>query len=132
MGGRQAFLPGEQGLQAGEPDDRLGVGGARDQRLELVERADLDVDALVLVHLGPLLDVGDAGGQEQMDLLVGEPGRGVEAPERLPVVGLLADLLRQLALGRLQRLLAGLVELAGGDLEQVGRADRLARPRPCG
>ena len=39
----------------------------------------------------------------------------------------LADLLRQLALGRLQRALALLVELAGGDLQQIRRADRLAR-----
>ena len=32
----------------------------------------LDVDALVLLDLGALVDVGDAGGEEQVDLLVGE------------------------------------------------------------
>ena len=56
-----------------------------------------------------------------------KPGRGVEGAERLPVGGLLADLLGELALGRLERVLALLVELAGGDLQQVGDADRLAR-----
>ena len=67
------------------------------------------------------------GGEEEVDLLVGEAGRGEERAERLPVGGLLADLLGELALGGLQRVLALLVELAGGDLEQVGDADRLAR-----
>ena len=41
--------------------------------------------------------------------------------------GLLADLLGELAAGGLERVLAFDVELAGGDLEQVGHADRLAR-----
>ena len=45
----------------------------------------------------------------------------------LPVAGGLADLLGQLALRALERALALLVELAGGQLEQVGVADRLAR-----
>ena len=46
---------------------------------------DLDVDPLVLLDLGALVDVGDAGGEEQVDHLVGEAGRGVERAERLPV-----------------------------------------------
>ena len=62
-----------------------------------------------------------------MDLLVREARRGEERAERLPVGGLLADLLGELALGGLQRVLALLVQLAGGDLEQVGDADGLAR-----
>ncbi len=45
----------------------------------------------------------------------------------LPLRRGLADLLDQLALGGLQRLLALDVELAGRELEQVGHADRLAR-----
>ena len=62
-----------------------------------------------------------------MDLLVREARRGEERAERLPFGGLLADLLGELALGGLQRVLALLVELAGRDLEQVGDADGLAR-----
>src|SRR3712207_7800411 len=42
------------------------------------ERADLGVNALVLLHLGPLVEVRDAGGQVQVDLLVREAGRGEE------------------------------------------------------
>ena len=62
-----------------------------------------------------------------MDLLVREAWRGEERAERLPLGGLLADLLGELALRGLQRVLALLVELAGRDLEQVGDADGLAR-----
>ncbi len=62
-----------------------------------------------------------------MDLLAGEAGRGEERAERLPLGGLLADLLGELALGGLERVLAGLVELAGDDLEQVGDVHGLAR-----
>src|SRR5215210_6734977 len=114
-------------LQAREADDRLGVRRLRDQRLEVGQRPRLDVDPLVLVDLGLLVGVGDSRRQEEVDLLVGEAGRGVEGAQRLPVLGLLADLLGQLALGGLQRLLALLVELAGRYLEQVRRADRLPR-----
>ena len=45
----------------------------------------------------------------------------------LPVLGRLADLLGQLAPGAVQRRLALLVELAGGELEQVGVAGGLTR-----
>ena len=126
-GATQLFSAPRRCLQPREPDDRLRVGALGDQRLEVRQRADLDVDALVLVHLGALVDVGDAGGEEQVHDLVGEAGRRVEEPERLPLGGLLADLLGELALGGVERLLALLVELAGGDLQQVGHADRLAR-----
>src|SRR6185503_8653140 len=90
--GRAALAAGQFRLQAGEPDDRLRVGRLGDQLLELGERAHVDVDALVLVHLRPLVDVREPGREEQVDLLVGEAGRGVEAAERLPLGGLLADL----------------------------------------
>jgi hypothetical protein len=90
-------------------------------------RSALDVDALVLLDLGTLCDVRDAGGEEQVDLLARETRRREERSERLPVLGLLADLLGELALGRVQRVLALLVELAGGDLEQVRCAHGLAR-----
>src|SRR4051812_42860493 len=118
---------GEAFPHASERDDGLRILVGREDRVELRERDDLDVDALVLVDLRALVDVGDAGGEEEVDLLVREAGRGEERAERLPVGGLLADLLRQLTLGRGQRVLALFVELARGDLEQVGDADRLAR-----
>ena len=108
-----------------QPDQRLRVAHLVDQRVELGERARLDVDALVLVRLG--LGVRQPGGEVDVALLVGEAGRGVEGVQVLPVLGRLADLLGELPLGGLQRLLALDVELAGGQLEQVGRADRLAR-----
>ena len=114
-------------MQRVEPDQGLRVLRLGEDGVEVRERADLDVDALVVLHLGPLVDVGDAGGQEEVHLLVGEARRRVEGAQRLPVLGLLADLLGQLALGRVERRLALLVELAGRQLEQVGLADRLAR-----
>jgi hypothetical protein len=113
--------------QVQQPDQGLRVARLGDQLVELRECADVDVDALVLGDVGRLVYVGEAGREEEVDLLVGEAGRGEERAERLPVLGLLADLLGQLALGGLQRLLALLVELAGGQLEQVRHADRLAR-----
>src|SRR5689334_7765272 len=97
---------GAQALeQPHQPDERLRVLGLSEDRIEIAERADLDVDALVPVDLGSLADVRDAGGEVEPDLLVGEPGRRVEGPEVLPVLGLLADLLGQLALGGLERAL---------------------------
>ena len=110
-----------------QADDRLRVARLGDQRVELGERADVDVDPLVLRHLRALADVGDAGREEEVDLLVGEAGRGVEPAERLPVGRLLADLLGELALGGRERVLPLLVELAGGDLQQVRETDGLAR-----
>src|SRR5215207_7696630 len=80
-------------LQPCEADDRLGVRRLRDQRLEVAERPHLDVDPLVLLDLGLLAGVRDPRGQEEVDLLVREAGRGVERAERLPVLGLLAHLL---------------------------------------
>ena len=71
--------------------------------------------------------VAEPGGEEDVALLVGEPGRGEERREVLPVLGGLADLLGELALAALERRLPLLVELAGGQLEQVGIAGRLAR-----
>src|SRR5215203_5080697 len=113
--------------QLEQRDQRLGVLRLGDDRVDVRRGADLYVDPLVLGGGGPLVDVGDAGRQVQEDLLAGEPGRRVERPELPPVLGALADLLRELALGRLERALAMLVELAGRDLEQVGLAHGLAR-----
>jgi len=58
--------------------------------------------------------------------LVAVAGRRVKRQHLLPVVGIAADLLGELALGGLQRRLALDVELAGGQLERVLQ-QRLAR-----
>ena len=58
-----------------------------------------------------------------------KPGLDAERVQVLPVPGGLADLLRELALRRVHGRLALDVELAGGQLEQVGLADR---PRAAG
>src|SRR3954465_4339000 len=90
--------------QLEQPDERLGVARLVDERVELGERACLDVDALVLVRLG--LRVGEAGGEVDVALLVGEAGRRVEGRHVLPLGGGLADLLGELALGGVERGLA--------------------------
>ena len=56
-----------------------------------------------------------------------KPGRGVEARQVLPGAGALADLLGELALGRVERALPLLVELAGRQLEQRLLVHGLAR-----
>src|SRR5689334_5689535 len=68
--------------------ERLGVGGVGEDRVELGDRPDLDVDALVLLDRGALVDVGDAGGEVEVHDLVGEADRAVVGAERLPVLGL--------------------------------------------
>src|SRR3954464_12663594 len=115
----------ESAAQLEQPDQRLRVLYLVDDRVELGERADLDVDALVLVGLRRR--VRQPGREVDMADLVGEARRGEERVQVLPLRGGLADLLRQLALGGRQRLLALDVELAGRQLQQVGLADRLAR-----
>src|SRR5512132_1401059 len=115
----------ESAAQLEQPDQRLRVAHLVDDRVELGERADLDVDPLVLVRLRR--GVRQPGGAVDVADLVGEARRGEERVQVLPFRGGLADLLRQLALGGLQRLLALDVELAGRDLQQVGLADGLAR-----
>src|SRR4051794_10183694 len=69
----QRLQPAAQLEQA---DQRLGVARLVDQRVELGQRAGLDVDALVLVRLG--LGVRQARREVDVALLVGEAGRGVE------------------------------------------------------
>ena len=56
-----------------------------------------DLDPLVLV--GSALGVGEPGGQEHVDVLVGEARRGVVGASGSQSLGRLADLLAQLALG---------------------------------
>src|SRR5512133_641593 len=115
----------ESAAQLEQPDQRLRVGHLVDDRVELGERPYLDVDPLVLVRLRRR--VRQPGGEVDVADLVGEARRGEERVQVLPVRGSLADLLRELALGGLERLLALDVELAGRDLQQVRGADRLAR-----
>src|SRR3954465_4737617 len=111
--------------QLEQPDQRLGVARLVDERVELGQRARLDVDALVLVRLG--LRVREVRGEVDVALLIREARRGVEGGEVLPLRRGLADLLRELALGGVERRLALDVELARRQLEQVGGADGLAR-----
>src|SRR4051812_9497121 len=127
-GGRGARpqLPRAPPPQLVEPDEGLGVVGGGDRAVEIVEGPCDELDALVLLDLGAA-DVVQAGGEEDVDALVGEAGGAPVGLEVLPVVGGLSDLLGELALAGVERLLALLVELAGGQLEQVGDADRLAR-----
>src|SRR3954454_1965822 len=115
----------ESAPQLEQPDQRLRIGHLVDDRVELGERADLDVDPLVL--LGLRRRVRQPGGEVDVADLVGEARRGEERVQVLPLRGGLADLLRELPLGGRQRLLALDVELAGRQLEQAGLADRLAR-----
>jgi hypothetical protein len=62
-----------------------------------------------------------------VDELVGHPRARHVRRDRLPLLGRLADLLGELALGGLERRLALLVEAARGDLEEVRVVERLAR-----
>src|SRR5207253_445637 len=77
-----------------------------------------DLDPLVLLALGTRLM--QAGGMEEVNALVGEAGARVEAEDGLPALRSEADLLRQLALRRLQGALAVDVQASRGDLEQFG------------
>src|SRR3954449_1300966 len=107
-----------------EPDEGLRVLAGVDRAVEVVERPLDELDALVLLDLR-LLDVAQAGGEEHVHLLVAEAGRAPVGLQVLPVLAGLADLLGELAPGRVQRPLAPFVELAGRQLEQVRHADRL-------
>ena len=74
------------------------------------------------------LGVVEAGRQVDPDPLVGEPDRREVRPlHELPVARRLADLLGELALGAVERVLALHVELAGRQLEHLLLVDGLAR-----
>src|SRR5919204_5630539 len=118
-------LSREPGLQPQEADQRLGVAGGGDRAVEVDQRPANDLDALVVLGLGPR--VAEPGGQEDVHRLVHHTDRGDELGHALPVLGGLADLLRQLALARLERRFALDVEATGRDLEEVRVVDRLAR-----
>ena len=77
----------------------------------------------------PARRIGQLSRQEQPHPLVGEPGARVERQISSHLRRLLADLLGELALGGLERRLAGHVELAGRDLR--ARRQR-RRPRAAG
>src|SRR4051794_7246385 len=104
-----------------QADDRLGVRRLGDGVVELLERPRDDLDALLLPGLG--LRVREPGGQVEVDALVGEARRREEGVELLPVLRGLADLLGELALGGVERLLSLLVVLPGRDLERHGAGD---------
>src|SRR5918996_3056302 len=135
--GRAAAIPwtarcasAEVVLEPEQADERLGVAALPDHPVELGERNLDDLDPLLLGGIGGLVE--EVGGEVDVALLVGEAGRGVEARQAPPGACPLADLLGQLAPGRVERILARLVELAGGQLEQGGVVDRLPRPGPQG
>src|SRR5215210_1448281 len=111
--------------QPQEADERLRVAAVADHAVQLGERHLHDLDALVLVCLGAL--VVEVGGHEDVALLVGEAGRGVEARQVLPRPCALADLLGELALGGVERLLSLLVELSRRQLQQRRVVHRLTR-----
>jgi flagellar basal body-associated protein FliL len=113
------------GAQPVQADERLRVARRGHRAVEVAQRPLDDLDALVLVGVRALL--AEAGGVEDLDDLVGHPGRRDVAADRLPAGRRLADLLGQLPFGRLERRLALLVQPAGRDLQEVGVADRLAR-----
>src|SRR2546421_527065 len=96
--GATARSAAELRAQLHQRDQRLGVLGLGEDRVEVREWMELDVDPLVLLDLRALAGVADPGGKEEEDLLGREAGRGVERAEVLPVLGGLADLLGELAL----------------------------------
>src|SRR5215218_7525316 len=124
-GARRCDGSGAVELQPEQPDQRLRVARRGEGAVEVGERPAHDLDALVLLGVG--VAVAQAGGMEDVDELVGHAGARDVGGDPLPPHGRLADLLCELALGGLQRRLALLVEAAGGDLEEVGIVDGLAR-----
>src|SRR3954447_9603602 len=113
------------GLQPQQGDQRLGVAGGGDGAVEVGERPADDLDALVVLGLG--VRVAELRGVEEVDDLVHDPDRRDVVGDRLPDRGRSADLLGQLALGRVDGRLALDVEATGRDLQEVRIADRLAR-----
>src|SRR4051812_38325508 len=111
--------------QQHEADDGLGVLRGGKRAVEVGQRPADDLDALALDRLRVGI-LGEPGGQDDVDLLVHHADRRVERGQRLPVLGLQADLLGELARRGGHDVLA-LLELAGGELERVRVVDRLAR-----
>ena len=102
----------DQGLGVGDPAVGEAGGG-------IVEGPPLDR------HVGllrPIVGGGyrlELGGHEDVHVLVTEPHGVVHAGEELEVEGPEADLLLELAGGRLERGLAVDIALAGGNLDDV-------------
>src|SRR3954447_15023272 len=112
--------------QQEEPDEGLGVHARVDGAVEVRERPADDLDALVLVRLWPL-DLPQARGQVEVDLLVREAGARVVGRHVRPLVRRQAEFLRQLALRGVLGRLAVDVQAAGRDLEDVVAHDPLTR-----
>src|SRR3712207_3460072 len=73
-------------LQPHEADQRLRVRVRLDERVELVEGPGLDLDALLALGVG-LPHALQAGGEEDVGALVGEPAARVEARDEVPGAG---------------------------------------------
>src|SRR5919109_1135501 len=125
LDGARRTSAAEVGPKPEEADQGLRIPTAGDHVVEVYQRHLHDLDPLGVVGLRLL--VIEIRRQVDVALLVREAGRGVEARQVLPGPGALADLLRELALGRIERLLPLLVELAGRKLEERLLLNGLAR-----
>src|SRR5919198_1905740 len=103
---------GERGLRVPDPACARGAD-------QVFERHADELDP----RLGVTRRFRSRRGQEQMDVLVHETGRGVAPPEELDRLVAVAGLLEELARGARQRVLALHVEHPRGDLAQRA-ADR--------
>src|SRR5579859_3875216 len=97
--------------QPEQGDQRLRVLALGDRLLKALQRPGHDLDALALLGL-VLVAVAQILGQVEPHALVAEARAGVEAGDLPPGARALADLLRELALGGLERRLILHVELS--------------------
>ena len=113
---------------ASRPMSVLASCDLGDRGVEVGERPADDLDPVRVVRRRALVDVREAGREEDVDLLVGEARRTCRSARAAPSARPACRSPRPARAGRVSSgLLALLVELAGRDLEQVGVADRLAR-----
>src|SRR5437660_9243008 len=103
--------------QPQERDQRLRVLAFVDRVVEFAERPGNDLDPLVLLGLS-LRCLRELRGQVQPYALIAEAWARVEDLDLLPVGGLFADLLGELAFRGVQRRFSLDVELAGRDRER--------------
>jgi hypothetical protein len=108
-----------------QADQRLRVAALGDRAVQLAQRPGNELDPLLLAAVS--LRREKVGCEEQVHLLVGEARAREVGEDRLPVPGAAADLLGELALGGLQRLLPLDIQAPCRNLQERRFADRLAR-----